>query len=177
VVVIAAIGPAEAQPAAADDPNVRFLALVNAERAKAGQPALTLEPRLTMAACWHAIDLARGGPLSHRGSDGSGLGDRLARSGYPFAMAAENLAAGITTPDETVWLWSGSPGHRRNMLTAEFGEAGVAHRTAAGGDVWVLVLGTRRVPAGDRRKENIENTVQSDDFPDDLRGDNAITCY
>jgi uncharacterized protein YkwD len=62
LVVIAAVGQAAAQPAAVDDPNARLLALVNAERVKAGQPALTLEPRLTTAACWHAIDLARGGP-------------------------------------------------------------------------------------------------------------------
>jgi uncharacterized protein YkwD len=63
LMVLAAIGQAAAQPAAADDPSARLLALVNAERAKAEQPALTLEPRLTVAACQHAIDLARGGPL------------------------------------------------------------------------------------------------------------------
>ena len=62
LVVIAAIGQAVAQPAAADDPNARLLALVNAERAKAEQPPLTLEPRLTAAACQHALDLVRGGP-------------------------------------------------------------------------------------------------------------------
>src|SRR5690349_1369782 len=136
---------AAAQPAAvAEAPTARMLALVNAERAKEGQPPLALEARLNAAACRHARDLARGGPLSHRGSDGSDLTERVTWAGYPFAMAAENLVAGVATPDETVWLWSGSPGHRRNMLTADFRDAGIAHLPGAGGKIWVLVLGLQR---------------------------------
>jgi uncharacterized protein YkwD len=142
--------PARGQPAGPDEKSVRMLALVNGLRAEAGQVALAMEPRLTAAACLHARDLARGGPLSHRGSDGSDPADRLARTGYPFTMAAENLAAGVATPDETVWLWSGSPGHRRNMLTADFREAGIAHLAGAGGEVWVLELGVMR-PQGAQR--------------------------
>jgi uncharacterized protein YkwD len=111
--------------------------------------------------------------LSHRGSDGSDLGDRLARTGYPFTMAAENLAAGVTTPDETVWLWSGSPGHRRNMLTAEFREAGIAHLSGAGGEIWVLVLGTPQPAAAGRRPPEAPNARESTD----LRGDKGLTCY
>ena len=117
----------------------RMLALVNTARAESGLGALTLEPRLMLAACRHAQDLAQGGPLSHRGRDGSDVTDRVLSSGYVFAMAAENLAAGVPTADETVWLWLGSPGHRRNILTPEFDHAGIANM--AKGDVWVLVFG------------------------------------
>jgi uncharacterized protein YkwD len=138
-----------APAAGREDKSSRLLELVNTARAESGLMGLTLEPRLTMAACRHAQDLARGGPLSHRGRDGSDIGDRVLRSGYDFAMAAENLAAGVPTPDETVWLWLGSPGHRRNILTADFHHAGIAN--LATGDVWVLVLGavrTGRAPGG-----------------------------
>lgn len=174
VAVFAAIAlPAEGQQAARDEKAARMLALVNAARTEAAQVALTMEPRLTAAACRHARDLARGGPLSHRGSDGSELGDRLARAGYPFAMAAENLAAGVTTPDETVWLWSGSPGHRRNMLTAGFREAGIAHLSGAGGEVWVLVLGTPQPASAGGRAPATPNAGQSAD----LGGDKGLTCY
>ena len=157
----------------ADEPSARMLALVNDERAKAGQPPLTFDARLNAAACRHARDLARGGPLSHRGSDGSDLTERLSWSGYPFAMAAENLAAGVPTPDETVWLWSGSPGHRRNILTSGFRDAGIARVTGAGGQIWVLVFGTPRSVSGDKAQNAAQNRAKTAD----LRGDNALTCY
>lgn len=181
--IFAMSGRAVAQPASVSDPlGTRMLELVNAERAKAGQPALAFEPRLTAAACRHARNLARGGPLSHRGSDGSDLTDRLTGSGYPFSMAAENLAAGVATPDETVWLWSGSPGHRRNMLTASFGDAGIAHLPGAGGEVWVLVLGLQRaasdVPSAAQKPRNTPQKAQQTPIPPgDLRGDKLLTCY
>lgn len=191
-------GGAMAQPATVSDaPAAQMLALVNAERAKEGQPPLAFEARLTAAACRHARDLARGGPLSHRGSDGSDLTERVSWSGYPFAMAAENLVAGVTTPDETVWLWSGSPGHRRNMLTADFRDAGIAHLPGAGGEVWVLVLGLQRTapdqplmdrplmdqPVIDRSmtaqspSNSPQNARQDGPSPHDLRGDKPLTCY
>ena len=140
LVVTALLGAVSLAQAAAPEGKIgRMLALVNTARAESGLAALTLEPRLMLAACRHAQDLAQGGPLSHRGRDGSDVSDRVLGSGYNFAMAAENLAAGVPTPDETVWLWLGSPGHRRNILTAEFDHAGIAN--IAKGDVWVLVFG------------------------------------
>jgi uncharacterized protein YkwD len=165
--------PAGAQPTAPEEKSARVLALVNAARVETGQAVVVMEPRLTAAACSHARDLARGGPLSHRGSDGSDLADRLARTGYPFAMAAENLAAGVATPDETVWLWLGSPGHRRNMLTAEFREAGIAHLSGAGGEIWVLVLGRPLPASAGGRPPEAPNARQSAD----LGGDKGLTCY
>ena len=144
-------------PAAEPEEKSRsLLALVNTARTENGLAALTLDPRLMAAACRQAQDLAQGGPLSHRGHDGSEVGDRVLQSGYDFASAAENLAAGVPTPDETVRLWLGSPGHRRNILTAGFDHAGIAN--IAKGDIWVLVLGTARTdrasqPAGQRPEQ------------------------
>lgn len=137
---------AGALAAAPADPVNRMLALVNGARAETGLTPLSLEPRLTAAACRQAQDLSRGGELTHQGRDGSDLGRRVAESGYTLALAAENLAAGAPSPDETLRLWLASPGHRRNILTAEFRHAGIAYR--APGAVWVMVFGALRGPQG-----------------------------
>lgn len=128
-----------AQAAAPADPVGHMLALVNGARAADGLIPLTLEPRLTAAACRQVRDLAQGGELTHQGRDGSDLGRRLTEAGYAFALAAENLAAGAQTADETVRLWLASPGHRRNIMTAEFRQAGIAYQRT--GEVWVMVFG------------------------------------
>jgi uncharacterized protein YkwD len=134
----------------------RMLAAVNAARAADGMTALTLDERLNAAACRQARDLAGNAlhqveTLSHRGSDGSDLAGRLRDAGYRFRLAAENLAAGVADPAETVRLWLARDGHRRNILTADFRQAGIAHvgpRLSPGGnrmgpmEVWVMVLAT-----------------------------------
>jgi uncharacterized protein YkwD len=136
-----------------------MLAVVNAARASEGLAPLTLDARLNAAACRQARDLAGRAlhdveALSHQGSDGSTLATRLQDAGYGYRAAAENLAAGARDPQETTRLWLASDGHRRNLLTAAFREAGAAYlgpRLSPGGnrqgplDVWVLVLAT---PAG-----------------------------
>ncbi|HEY4135542.1 MAG TPA: CAP domain-containing protein [Alphaproteobacteria bacterium] len=143
-------GAATSPGSMADD----MIAAVNAARATEGLVPLTAEPRLAEAACRQARDLAGKGlyavaDLNHQGSDGSDLSRRLADAGYRFRTAAENLAAGVADPQETVQLWMASDGHRRNILTEAFREAGVAHvgphLSPAGNrsgptDVWVLVL-------------------------------------
>jgi uncharacterized protein YkwD len=133
-----------------------MLAAVNAARRTEGLTPLTLNERLNAAACRQARDLAGRAlhdveALSHQGGDGSTLATRLQDAGYSYRAAAENLAAGVADPQETTRLWLASEGHRRNMLTPGFTEAGAARlgaRLSPGGnrqgpmDVWVLVLAT-----------------------------------
>lgn len=146
------LGAQMAAPTTASD----MLAAVNAARAGDGLTPLTLNERLTAAACRQARDLAGRAlhdveALSHQGGDGSTLAVRLQEAGYGFRTAAENLAAGAPDPQETVRLWLASEGHRRNLLNPAFREAGAAHigpTLSPGGnrsgplDVWVLVLAT-----------------------------------
>lgn len=149
----------------------RMLGVVNAARAADGMTALTLDDRLNAAACRQARDLAgkalhQAGALSHRGSDGSDLAGRLRDAGYRFRTAAENLAAGVADPAETVRLWLASDGHRRNILTADFRQAGIAHvgsRLSPGGnrvgpmEVWVLVLAAPQSAGEQPRSANNPN--------------------
>ncbi len=81
------------------------------------------------AAQSHADDLARTGGLSHTGSDGSTLTDRVARAGYTACLSAENIASGQADIRSTIADWMASPGHRANILNAQvtqfgFGQSG-----------------------------------------------------
>lgn len=160
--VILTLAAAAISPPAWTAPADDMLAAVNAARAAQSLSPLTREARLDAAACRQARDLGRHElfdveSLSHRGSDGSDLGQRLREAGYGFRTAAENLAAGVADPGKVVSLWMTSEGHRRNILTGDFREAGMAQvrsNLTPGGsrsgpqDVWVLVLAAPLGSAG-----------------------------
>ena len=100
-------------------PDIRQIVdLVNAERTAVGLPALGYDARLGSAAQGHSDDQARRGEMSHVGGDGSTVGVRVDRTGYPWRSVAENVAYGYRTPSEVMAGWMASPGHRRNILSA-----------------------------------------------------------
>ncbi|MBI5079955.1 MAG: hypothetical protein HZB17_01430 [Chloroflexi bacterium] len=99
------------------------IVLLNAERAKAGLGQLTAQPQLMSAARAHSVDMACKNFLSHTGSDGSSPFDRMARFGYSFSAAAENVYAGggpFNSPEAAVAGWMNSPGHRTNILNGAY---------------------------------------------------------
>ncbi|KAI9020593.1 CAP domain-containing protein [Hyaloraphidium curvatum] len=98
-----------------------LLCLTNLERQKAGLAPLHLSPELQAAAQVHSDDMAAGGFMSHTGSDGSSPWDRFARFGFTdLRTGGENVAAGQTTEEQVMASWMGSPGHRANILSADF---------------------------------------------------------
>ncbi len=81
----------------------------------------------------HARDLQRTGRMSHNGSDGSNLRDRVERHGRWTGSLAENLFFGDSSPQEIVvelLVDRGVPGrgHRRNILDGNLNFAGVSVR-------------------------------------------------
>ena len=64
--------------------------------------------------------------FSHTRPDGRGPFTAFTESGVIFARAAENLAAGQTTPEMAVNGWMNSPGHRANIVNADLYQMGVA---------------------------------------------------
>jgi uncharacterized protein YkwD len=118
------------------------LRLVNHERAQGGLRTLTLDAKLTDAARAHALDLVKRGVLTHRGADGSSVGDRATRAGYAWSRIAENVAGGTIDmpPQAAVEGWMNSPGHRANLLHPDMVHLGAARV----GNTWVLVLGAPR---------------------------------
>ncbi|MFJ7585961.1 CAP domain-containing protein [Streptomyces sp. NPDC097617] len=105
-----------------------ILSLVNAERAKAGCEALTVDPRLAAAAQAHADDMAANGLNAHTGSDGSSYTARMEKAGYsPAGPSSENVSGpGHDSSKSHVDGWMASDrGHRDAMLNCTYKQTGV----------------------------------------------------
>ena len=101
--------------------------LTNQQRIQNSLEPLTVNPQLTAAAQNHTTSMAFDDFFSHTGIDGSSVGDRVESQGYNFSFAAENLAAGQTSPQSVVEGWMNSPGHRENILSSNVREIGVGY--------------------------------------------------
>ncbi|MET7288053.1 CAP domain-containing protein [Streptomyces sp. NPDC005573] len=135
--------PSAPQTAATASSTVaRIVQLVNAERAKVGCSAVTLNSTLNKVAQAHSADMAAHQNMSHTGSDGSAPGDRLTSAGYAWSTYGENVAYGYATPEEVMAGWMASPGHRANILNCSFKEMGVG--LAQPGSYWTQDFGTAR---------------------------------
>ncbi|WP_353471609.1 CAP domain-containing protein [Salipiger sp. H15] len=111
-------------------------AQLNALRQQQGLAALSYSPVLEKVAQGHASDMARMDKLTHTGSDGSQIGDRVKRSGYNMRRAAENVALNGGGLDGAMQGWINSPPHLANMLKPDVSEYGIARS----GNYWVMVL-------------------------------------
>jgi uncharacterized protein YkwD len=108
--------------------------------------ALTLDATLTRVALDYARDMARLSFMDHTGRDGSTPPQRISAAGYRWIEAGENLASGITTPEQLVAGWLHSPEHCANLMAPGFREAGVAFALDPGSDAgiyWAMEFGTR----------------------------------
>ncbi len=123
------------------------IALTNAERAKAGCPALRTDQALSTAAQRHSEDMAARNFVGHTGSDGSNFVTRIERAGYTrWTRAAENVAAGQQTAADVVRGWMNSAGHRANILNCALRDIGVGHQfrqNTTYGHYWTQNFGTR----------------------------------
>ncbi|MDG4808321.1 CAP domain-containing protein [Micromonospora sp. WMMD1120] len=117
--------------------------LVNAERAKAGCKALTINEKLMTAAQRHSQDQADHQKMSHTGSDGSNAGTRLDRVGYTWRTYGENVAWNQKSPTAVMDAWMNSSGHRANILNCAFTEIGVGI-ASSNGPYWTQVFAAPR---------------------------------
>ncbi len=102
----------------------KMLALVNAERTKRGLRPLVADPGLTAAARAHARDMFERGYFSHVTPEGLTPSGRLDRAGIPYDVMGENLALAPDTAIAHAGLMN-SPGHRANILDADFRRVGI----------------------------------------------------
>lgn len=132
---IATSGSVEPMPTILPDiPQVEaaIVEITNTVRAEAGLSRVVVSPQLTAAARAYAALLARTGQFSHD-ADGT-MQQRIERTGYQHCLIAENLALhqdsrGFQTRALAVAAmegWLNSPGHRRNIMTGDVTEIGVA---------------------------------------------------
>jgi uncharacterized protein YkwD len=122
------VTPASPTPQSSGNPFIdRVVELTNSYRAQNGLAPLQLNLKLSSAAQAHSEDMALRDYFSHTGSNGSSSSDRVLNAGYNYSYVGENIAAGYTTPEEVVQGWINSPGHRANILNANFKEIGIGY--------------------------------------------------
>lgn len=126
--------------------EAEVLRLVNYSRARKGVAPVRVSATLGDVARRHNADQAFvQRKISHVGSDGTKIGDRMRREGYSFAYASENVAAGQKTPKHVHRSLMDSPGHRRNVLSPQVVDMGLhVGRGTDGRLYWTQVFGRRK---------------------------------
>lgn len=118
-----------------------ILNLVNAERKKAGVPALTLSDKLTQIAYTKAKDMADKNYFSHTSPTYGSPFDMLKQFGVSYSYAGENIAAGQKSAEEVMNSWMNSSGHRQNILNKNYTQLGVGFYRGGGyGTEWVQLF-------------------------------------
>jgi uncharacterized protein YkwD len=105
---------------------------INAERVKAGLTQLALSSTLGGIARAHSVDMQANNYFEHDDLQGCSVSCRLDKTGYRWSMVGENIymMSGYTlseqeTAQKIVDGWMNSPGHKANILTANFTEEGI----------------------------------------------------
>jgi uncharacterized protein YkwD len=108
------------------------LCLVNVQRARHGERALRPNADLGRSAAAHSQDMVARNYFDHTSPAGETLLDRIKASTYlpPRVgyILGENIALGtmqLATPAAIVDSWMRSPGHRANILNADFRDSGL----------------------------------------------------
>ncbi|NQU37139.1 MAG: CAP domain-containing protein [Actinobacteria bacterium] len=106
---------------------------------------LAASSRLQSVAQAHSQDMATNNYFDHTNQQGQSPFDRMAAAGYSYWAAGENIAAGQPTPAAVVQAWLDSPGHCRNIMSADYTELGVGVATGGRyGIYWTQNFGTPR---------------------------------
>ena len=109
----------------------QVVALVNAERAKEGLPALKVDSTLQSAALARAKETVQ--LFSHTRPNGTSCFSILKEYGISYRSAGENIAYGQRSPEEVVNAWMNSEGHRANILNKDFTTIGIGYYQAPNG--------------------------------------------
>jgi uncharacterized protein YkwD len=130
--------------------ELQMIEKINALRIKNGLKALKYDTKLTLAARYHAADMATEGYFKHNThnyknnqlKEELGTFDRVSKfyegSGY---ANTENCAAGNISVEKTYLQWFHSPGHYANFLNASSTHIGIGYyysENSAYGAYWVM---------------------------------------
>lgn len=99
--------------------------------------------RLGKVSLRHSVDMAENNFLSHKGSDGSTLSERLTKFNYEHIECAENIGHGYRSSEEAVRSWLKSKMHCKNIMNPEYKEIGAAYaKSKSLRTYWTLIFGT-----------------------------------
>ena len=108
------------------------LCLLNEQRAANGIGALAENAALSSASAGYSQRMVAQGFFAHESPDGGTLVDRLTAVGYLGSddgwIVGENIGwgqASLATARSMVDAWMNSPGHRENLLSADYTQVGL----------------------------------------------------
>ena len=135
-------------PGALSREQQRLIALVAGERARAGCRPAELDRRLQKAGQTYAEAIGSGVRPSHTDREQRTPQDRAEAAGY-YGGVKENLAIGLTSPDDVMDMWLGpslDPSLRTRLIDCTVVSLGLGHSSAQASDaygpgIWVLLLG------------------------------------
>jgi uncharacterized protein YkwD len=115
----------------------RAFDLVNADRKANKLPPLKLNLAVSAVAQRHAQDEISRNFFAHNNPDGQSPFDRMRIAGISYSYAGENLAINqnVTAAEQA---FMNSPGHRANILNANYTEVGIGVRYSPQGSVYVV---------------------------------------
>ncbi|MDM5333070.1 CAP domain-containing protein [Ureibacillus composti] len=108
--------------------------LTNAERTKAGLKPLEIYAPLMQVAEAKSADMSKNNYFSHTSPTYGSPFDQIKAAGISYKSAGENIAQGQKTPAEVVQAWMDSPGHRQNIMNANYTHIGVGY--VENGNYW-----------------------------------------
>lgn len=122
------------------------LDLTNRERTSRNFGTLRLSKTLSKCAKCHTRDQINMGEITHTGSEGSKLADRLRRVHYEYLRASENVASGQLDAAHVIRSLMSSPGHRANILGPNVVDMGVwVEHDCKNKKYWTQLFGMRKV--------------------------------
>ena len=119
----------------------KILELNNTERTLAGLPPLKLNPQLSQLAGLKAQDMLDKGYFSHQSPSFGSPFDMMKQYGIAYNYAGENLAINQSA-EGAHEAWMNSPGHKQNMLSPAFTNAGIQLRPKGKNSYIYVVLFT-----------------------------------
>lgn len=112
----------------------QVLELVNAERAKQGEKALTMDSSLLDTAMLRGFETILYNSHTRPAGDNCFTANNL--------MMGENIAWGQTSPSGVMNSWMNSSGHRANILNSNYTTIGIGAVEINGENYWVQCFGT-----------------------------------
>jgi uncharacterized protein YkwD len=122
--------------------EARMLVLLNEARRAAGIASVVPDAELRQIAAGHTEDMVDHHFFSHVSPTTGRPEDRAKRSGVLVSLFGENIALSMT-PEAAHEGLMGSPGHRANMLRADFTHVGIAAENSDSGLVVTMAFGRR----------------------------------
>lgn len=119
-----------------------ILSIVNTERISRNLSTMSLNQSLNESATIKAKDILANQYFAHTAPNGTTVDDLVEDTGYQYLKVGENLALGEFVSDSDVMkAWMASPGHKANILDAQFDELGVGIQKGVyeGATVYVVV--------------------------------------